>query len=548
MVGSPDLYREGSRVSGTSVDRDEQRLAELGYKQELNRSWSGFQNFAISFTIISILAGCFTTYGQAWNNGGPIAISWGWPLISIPILIIGFCMSELVSAYPTAGGIYWWAAKLGGAGWGWFTGWFNLIGLVAVTASVDYGAATFMNVTLGAFDINWFNGVEGDFLAGTFWLFLVVLAFHALVNIAGSHLVAMVNSVSVWWHVIGVAVILALLIFVPDNHASADFVFTERFNNSGFNEGGVGGGMFWLYVLPLGFLLTQYTITGFDSCAHISEETHGAEENAAKGVWRSIFYSAVIGWILLLAITFSVQNVDSVNEAAAGGSYVSVAILEQALTGTAFKLILVISTVGQLFCGAACLTSASRMCYAFSRDGAIPGSRIWSKVNSNRVPANAVLFMAVCAAIITIPAYFPNDLGIPVAFYAVVSIAVIGLYIAYVIPIYLRWRMGSGFEPGSWTLGNKYKWMNPVSVIWVVIVTVIFILPTTPAGVPWNDEFDWNFVNYAPLVTGGVMLAVTLWWMVSAKNTFTGPKHTIAELDRELADVPPAGPGTHGSV
>ena len=128
--------------SVSSPDRDEQRLAELGYKQSLNRAWSGFSNFAISFTIISILAGCFTTYGLAWNNGGPIAISWGWPLISIPILIIGFCMSELVSAYPTAGGIYWWASKLGGPAWGWFTGWFNLIGLVAVTASVDYGCAT----------------------------------------------------------------------------------------------------------------------------------------------------------------------------------------------------------------------------------------------------------------------------------------------------------------------------------------------------------------------------------------------------------------------
>ena len=95
----------------TPPGHDEKRLAELGYKQTLNRAWSGFSNFAISFTIISILAGCFTTYGQAWNNGGPIAISIGWPLISIPILIIGFCMSELVSAYPTAGGIYWWAGQ-----------------------------------------------------------------------------------------------------------------------------------------------------------------------------------------------------------------------------------------------------------------------------------------------------------------------------------------------------------------------------------------------------------------------------------------------------
>src|SRR5215212_5619573 len=154
-----------------SPGRDEQRLAELGYKQELTRAWSGFQNFAISFTIISILAGCFTTYYQAWNNGGPIAISWGWPIISCAILIIGFCMSELVSAFPTAGGIYWWASRLGGSAWGWFTGWFNLIGLVAVTASVVYGCATFMNTVFGLYDFNLFQGTAEDphdFLRGTF--------------------------------------------------------------------------------------------------------------------------------------------------------------------------------------------------------------------------------------------------------------------------------------------------------------------------------------------------------------------------------------------
>jgi amino acid transporter len=518
--------------TGTGIhDLDEQRLAELGYKQELDRSWSGFQNFAISFTIISILAGCFTTYGQAWNNGGPIAISWGWPLISIPILIIGFCMSELVSAYPTAGGIYWWASKLGGPAWGWFTGWFNLIGLIAVTASVDYGCATFMNVTFGAFDFNLFNGVSGDFFSGTFWLFVVILAFHALVNIAGSHLVARINGISVWWHVLGVAVILAVLVIVPDKHASADFVFTQRFNNSGFSDG-----MFWYYVLPLGFLLTQYTITGFDSCAHISEETHGAADNAAKGVWRSIFYSAVFGWVLLLAITFAATNVDAVNKDAAGGAYVAVSILQHALDSGWFKLVLVISTVGQLFCGAACLTSSSRMCYAFSRDGAIPGWRIWSKVSSTRVPTNAVLFMAVCAALITVPAYWPAGNGVPVAFYAVVSIAVIGLYIAYVIPIYLRWRMGDEFQTGPWNLGRKYKWMNPFATVWVGLITIIFILPTNPGGVPWRDEFDWKLVNYAPLVTGAVILAVGIWWLVSARHTFTGPRHTISELDAELGE------------
>jgi amino acid transporter len=320
-------------------------------------------------------------------------------------------------------------------------------------------------------------------------------------------------------------VILAVLIFVPDDHASADFVFTDRINNSGFGEG-----MFWFYVLPLGFLLTQYTITGFDASAHVSEETQGASDAAAKGVWRSIFYSAVIGYILLLAITFLASGPEQI-EAGSGGS---IPLLESALGSQWVKLVLIISTVGQVFCGTACLTSASRMCYAFSRDGAIPGSGIWSKVNRNRIPVNAVLLMTGLAALITVPAAFGNADGIPVAFFAVVSIAVIGLYIAYVIPIYLRWREGDKWEAGPWNNGSKYKWMNLVATVWVAIITVIFILPTNPGGVPGRDEFDWNSVNYAPLVTGGVLLAVGIWWLVSAKNWFKGPKHTISELDKEI--------------
>jgi amino acid transporter len=510
-------------------DADTQRLAELGYKQELSRSWSGFQNFAVSFTIISILAGCFTAYGVGFNNGGPVAISIGWPLIAIPILVIGLCMSELVSAYPTAGGIYWWASKLGGPAWGWFTGWLNLIGLIAVTASVDYGAATFLNTLFGLFDFNLFQATSGDVhhvLRGTFVLFLIILAIHAAINIFTSHLVAMFNSISVWWHVAGVAVIIVVLAVVPSHHASLDYVFTERVNNSGFS-----GGMYWFYILPLGFLLTQYTITGFDASAHISEETRGAADSAAKGVWKSIFYSALIGWILLLAITFLIAGTKQ-SDAAAGGA---IPLLESAMSTAWVKLVLLISTVGQLFCGMACLTSASRMCYAFSRDGAIPGSRIWSRVNSRRLPFNAVIFMAVCAAIITVPALFGTAGGLTIAFTAVVSIAVIGLYLAYVIPIFLRWRMGDAFEAGPWNNGRKYKWMNLFATVWVGIITLLFILPTVPAGVPGNKDFSWTSVNYAPIVTGGVVLAVGLWWLLSARHTFTGPKHTVAEIDSEIA-------------
>src|SRR5215217_5526967 len=369
-------------------DRDEQKLAELGYKQELTRVWSSFSNFAISFTIISVLAGCFTTYGQAFNNGGPIAISWGWPIIAAIVLVIAFCMSELVSAYPTAGGPYWWAAKLGGPAWAWFTGWFNVIGLIAVVASVDYAAANFASALLNSWsvDLGVINFADAASLGEIFAVFVVILGLHALINIYSSHLVALFNNISVFWHVAGVAVIIGILIFVPDHHQSADFVFTDRINNSGFSN----GGMFWFYVLPLGFLLTMYTITGYDASAHVSEETHDAEMAAARGIWQSVFYSAIIGWFVLLAITFAATD----TEAAAGGA---IPIFQSAMGAGAAELVILISTIGQFFCGMACVTSCSRTFYAFSRDRAVPGHGIWSRVSPKGVPTNAVIVSCLLA-------------------------------------------------------------------------------------------------------------------------------------------------------
>jgi amino acid transporter len=494
---------------------DDKLLAKLGYSQELSRSWSSFSNFAISFSIISILAGCFTTFGQAWNNGGPVAISWGWPIISAFILIIGFTLSELVSAYPTSGGIYWWAAKLGGPAAGFFTGWLNLIGLLAVTASVAYGAATFMDLTISTISSGYADSYS---LTRVFVWFVAILVMAALANIFSGHLLAIINNISVWWHVAGAAIVILVLIIVPDTHQSVGFVFTERINNSGFSNG-----FYWFLVLPLGFLLTQYTITGFDASAHLSEETQGAAEGAAKGIWRSIFYSAVGGYVLLLAFVFAVQDVEGVNE---GFGAVDV-IFGQALPEGWHFLVLLISTAGQLFCTTACLTSASRMTFAFSRDGAIPGSRMLSKVNpSTKIPVNAVLFVAIIGTIITLPA-LKSVGGVPVAFYAVVSVVVIGLYLAFLIPIFLRWRLGDEFEVGSWNNGSKYKWMNLMAVIEIAVISVYFILPFTPAGVPFSDDFAWSSVNYAPVLTIGTLLVLTVWWFASARKWFTGPKHTI---------------------
>ena len=335
----------------------------------------------------------------------------------------------------------------------------------------------------------------------------------------------MINRVSVWWNVVGVAAVVLILVLVPSHHQSASFVFTHQINNSGF-----GHGMFWFYVVPVSFLLTMYTITGYDASAHLSEETDNAADSAAKGVWRSVFYSAVFGWILLLAVTFAATNPEAMK-----GKANALPVFTTALTSAAAKAVILIAVVAQLFCGVACLTSASRMSFAFSRDGAIPGHRLWRRLSSKRTPTWAVLFVTTFAIIVTIPAYFPNKLGTPVAFLAVTTLSTVGLYIAYTIPTFLRWRMGDKFKPGPWTLGKKYKWINGIAIAWVALYTIIGSLPFVPEAVFFKHGFSWSAVNYAPLVLIGVIGTVTIWWWVSARHTFTGPVRTIDEIDEEIA-------------
>jgi amino acid transporter len=525
----------------SQMSDDEKRLAELGYKQELHRNWSGFSNFAISFSIISILAGCFTNFAAGWNNGGPISISWSWAILSVFILIIGFTMSELVSAFPTSGGIYWWASKLGGPMAGFFTGWLNLIGLIAVTAGVAYGCATFIDLTISTYS----EGFAADYsLTRVFLIFVIVLVAASVLNIFSGHLMAIMNNVSVWWHVVGASAIVLVLVFVPDQHQSISFVFTERYNASGWSDGSVTSVGFWLAVVPFGFLLTQYTITGFDACAHLSEETSSASMAAAKGIWRSIFYSAVGGYILLLCVVFAVPNDAAGNPDMALGSGGVQPIFVAALGTNWATAVLFISASAQFFCATSCLTSASRMTFAFSRDRAVPGWKRWSALSSARVPANAVLGVAVAAALLTLPALVEVNFGteeapviVPVAFFAVTSIAVIGLYLSFAIPIFLRWRQGDSFAVGAWNNGSKYKWMNPIAVIEIIVVSVYLMLPTTPAAAPWNDEFEWKFVNYAPIVTVGALILLAIWWQASAKHWFKGPIHNIDKsLEEALGD------------
>ena len=524
---------ESSATEDAQAREDVERLEELGYRQELSRAWSGFTNFAISFTIISVLAGTFTTFFQAWNSGGPIAVSIGWPVLCVFVLMVAFSMAELTSAYPTAGGPYWWSAKLGGPGWSWMTGWFNIAGLLGIVASVAYGAAFFADSLFALYGLNVLGVDFGDdvhILTETFLLFLIILGLVTLLNIFADRVLALINNISVGWHLLGVAVIIGLLVFVPDQHQDLGFVFGERLNNTGFDSGATGGLPFWFLVLPLGFLLTMYTQTGYDASAHTAEETRGAAKAAAQGVWRSVFWSALIGWFVLLAFLFAANDVKAVNDAGGG----VIAIFTSSMDAWAAKLVILIATVGQIFCVTAGLTSASRTWYAFSRDRAMPGWALFRRVNRDRVPLYAVLAVSFFSLVITVPALWSNAAGIAWAFPAITGICTVGLYIAYIIPVYLRHRAGDSFQPGPWTLGNRYRLVNRLAMVFVVVVVISLSLPFTTAAVPWNDSFDITAVNYAPL-TLVLGLVVGLWWKIDAHKRYTGPVRTLEE-DEVTAD------------
>src|SRR5918999_1007455 len=515
------------------TSEDERLLHKLGYAQELFRAMGGFRNFAISFTIISILAGCLTSYFVAFERGGPVAVTWGWLLVGLMATIVALAMAEIASAYPTAGGLYYWASQLGSPGWGWATGWFNLIGQVAVTAAIGYGLATFATIL---FDY-WFRYTErmNDWFgfsanSSIYFLYAVLLGAAVLINMLDIRLTSGLNMFSAWWHMLGVAFIVGVLIIVPDQHQSLSYVFTETVNASGYGGGTTSSANpgRW-FVFGLGLLMAQYTMTGFDASAHTAEETKTASRMAATGMWTSVFVSMIFGWILLLAVTFAIPSTDGALENI--GAVVPW-IWTESMSQNWAEALLFICVVAQFFCLTASVTSASRMMFAFSRDRAVPGHQLWRRVAKNRVPTWSVVGIGVLSAALMIPAVWNYLVG----YAAGTAISVIGLYIAFILPVILRLRLGDSWqEPRAWSLGRWYKLVDSVAIVWVALVTILFIFPLYKAGLPWESDFAWELTNYTVIWLAAIGLIFGGWWVVSARKWFKGPVRMSEEemLERE---------------
>ncbi|MGZ4671110.1 MAG: amino acid permease [Ilumatobacteraceae bacterium] len=540
----------------TTMDEDRDHLHEMGYAQELHRGLSHFSNFAISFSIISILAGGMTSFWLGMVTSGPRVITIGWVVVGFFALLVGMAMGEICSAYPTAGGLYYWSAKLArknAARWSWFTGYFNLLGQIGVIASVDYALAIFIGYFIRMFD---------DTFKLTSWtvfaIYLIVLLVHGLLNTFSVDLVKIFGDISVWWHVIGVVIIAGVLFIAPTNKRGIGGAFDSAPPGM---TGWTGGVFITVYLFSLGLLLAQYTITGFDASAHVSEETKGARTEAPKAIVRSIYISAIAALVLNLSMIAAMpkkSDVDGYTAIAFGGGgdtfLVNAAprLISSAVgTGTA-KLLVFIALVGQFFCGLASVTANSRMIYAFSRDGALPGSKHWHKINrKTRTPTNSV-WLGVALSAITGALSLYQKGGYSTAFFALTGICVIGLYIAYAIPIYLR-LTNPDFQTGPWNLKGYHKLVGWASLIWIAFITILFFAPLFwPFWPIWGHDnnifnadgtasgfFKQNNFNFTgPLI---VLAAIFIlgYWALSGKKWFTGPKvqgtkEELLEIEREL--------------
>ena len=536
------------------IQQDVADLHRLGYAQELFRSMGGFSNFAISFSIISILTGAVILYdyGLAW--AGTAAVMIGWPLVTVFVLAIAASMAEIASAYPTAGGLYYWASRMKNKDWGWWTAWLNLIGQFAIVAGINFAAAAFLNATiitplLANVGIAYDNttAVLGvSFLTGQIVTMGILMLVELIMNIAGINLVALLNQVSVWWHIVIVAAVV-LLVFLagkPDESGLTLFAIQPLDTAGSWNNDlGVvnltyGPAVTYPLILAFFFSLLQanWTYTGYDASAHVAEETVGARVASAWGLFLSVAVSAVVGFLFLLALSTHLPNLSTLFPPALddstiggasqyyfGGGVAVIAILQYNL-GQLGDLLAAGIAVAMAFCGLSSVASAGRMLYAFSRDDGLPGAGWLKKVSHRyRTPANALTAMVVVAWLFTVAA---GIVGGGTAIVIVTAISTIFLYAAYGICIYLGATTTEWQSERVWSLGRWSKPIAYVALFWIVVLMILFSFPT-------SGNISWPFM----VVT---LLFLVVYFFAYARRAFQGPRSMgdsaeLTEIEREFS-------------
>jgi amino acid transporter len=536
-----------ARTREEVLERDREDLHQLGYAQELYRSMGGFSNFAISFSIISILTGAVILYdyGLAW--AGTAAVLIGWPLVTIFVVLIAASMGEIASAYPTAGGLYYWASRMKNKNWGWWTAWLNLIGQFAIVAGINYAAAGFINATIVDRVLNTtFNTALFGPINGQLVTMGILMLIQLGMNIMGISLVSLLNQVSVWWHIVIVAAVVILIFLTgkPDQSGLTLFAIEPLDTAGGWdNNLGVvhltyGPAISYPVVLAFFFSLLQanWTYTGYDASAHVAEETLGARVASAWGIFLSVAVSAIVGFVFLFALTTHLPSLDKLFPATLddmgtasqyyfGGGVAVIEILRYNL-GQLGDVLSAGIAIAMAFCGLSSVASAGRMLFAFSRDDGLPGAGWLKKVSHRyRTPANSLIAIVAISWLFSVAAFI---VGTGTAIVIITAISTIFLYAAYGVVIYLGATTQEWLKERVWSLG---RWSRPVAwlaVAWVVVLMVLFSWPT-------SGNISWPFM-------GVTLLLLVVYYFGWARSRFQGPKvmgaeGELTEIEREFQEA-----------
>ena len=485
-----------AKQTSAITDHDAAELKKMGYEQELNRHMGGFSNFAISFSIICILAGGISAFPLALGAAGGASVGIGWLVGGVFAAIVALAMAQISSSYPTAGGLYHWGSILGGKGYGWCTAWFNLLGLIFVVASVNFGVYDFffkglVLPTLGVDTANFGYGYQ------TFYIALFT-AIQAVLIYRFPKITTKLTDLSGYLIMI-IATVLTISLLVY-NQTPLDFSRLTTFTNFTGTEGSVwpaSEGMMFPFLL--GLLLAVYTITGFDASAHIAEETKNAAYVVPKGIITSVVYSVIFGYIMICTFVLVMPDVQT---GVKQGFGFFAELLKTLPASLEIALGLGIFLVNFL-CGLACLTSTSRMMYAFARDGGLPASKFLRQVNPTlKTPVVAVWVSAILALIATLYAAAFSVLAVGCAVF---------LYISYIMPT----AAGIFAEGKTWKHKGPFDLKGlskPIAILAVIGGGFLVIVGVQPP----NEKV--LYVTIAMLVVMGIF-----WFLLGEKNRFKGP-------------------------
>ncbi|KAK7902999.1 hypothetical protein LTR67_002645 [Exophiala xenobiotica] len=510
--GEHALVQEGA-------DQDEVTLVALGYKQEFKRDFTIWESFSVSFSVLGLLPSVASTISYSLGYSGTGGALWGWLISAAAIQATAFSMAELCSSMPTAGGLYYASAVLAPDGWGplasWFVGWSNFCGFVTGPCSVNYALAS-MLITCGMI-------TNPDYEPKTWHTYLVLLLLlfiNGVISMQSTWFIGWLNKVGTVWNI---AVIIIFVIWFPVgsiNHPKTNNshdVWTKFENGTEWPIG-------WATIM--GFLTTIWTMSGYDAPFHLSEECSNANIASPRAIVFTAQSGMWLGWVIIWVIGYTVKDIPDVVAGQYGQPFGSLCL--QVLGKRAGLAMFSLNIIAQFFVGTGCTITATRVIFAYSRDGAIVGSRWWSQVHPRtRTPVYATWGVLTVSALLGLLMF-----ASPVAIGAVFSLGAIAQYTAFTTPTALKLFFDNGkFKPGPWNLGRWSNLSGGVAVAWWLVIVPALCFPAVK-----GKDLTPLTMNWTALIYGGTMFLALSYYAISARKWFKGPRVNV-ETIHEGAEV-----------